>query len=90
MELLEARSKSLKTACSRQSRMDWAKYDKDCLLHVKKREQEQIKVTKARINKLMMEMEQAEKVDSETRIAGYKKQALDQANQNVIFEILFT
>lgn len=87
IEFLETRSKTLKSKCEDQSRMDWAKYDKDWLLHIKLREQNQIKSDKAQINKLMMELEQAEKVDTEVKTAEFKKKGLDNINLNV--DLLF-
>ena len=52
---------------------------------MKLREQKQIKHYKCKISKLMMEHEQAEKVDKDAKTANFKKINLDEANKAVYF-----
>lgn len=67
-------------------------YDQDCLRSMKLREDKQIKHIKYEISKLMMETEQADKIEQDTNNAEFKYFAMDKTNQNVssfIFLILF-
>ena len=84
LRILEKRSRTLHRKVSDQRRMEWEKYEKDCLHNMKLREQKQIKHYKYRISKLMMEHEQAEKVDQDVKRAAFKKIALSQTNTNVM------
>lgn len=71
---------------SKPSRMEWVKYDRNCLIHVKRRFSEQVHFDKLKVSKLMMEFEQAEKVDRDAKRAEFKNMAMSKTNQNVVFK----
>jgi hypothetical protein len=65
LNILSSRIKTLKKRVGNKERMDWSKYEHDCLNNMKLRESKNIKSLKKKISYLLMEFEAAEKVDQD-------------------------
>jgi len=102
LEMLEEREKQLKKSVKNMNIIESIKcnkianpqiisrlvHDKDCLKHMKLREDKQIKHIKYKISKLMMENEQADKVKMDAKIAEFKQNAMAKTNQTVFWHTL--